>query len=128
MAYNSSKMMVWIGRIVSTLPVLLLLFSATLKIAHPPMVIKGMSQLGYTQNLLVPLAITEISCTLIYIFPPTAILGAILLTGYLGGATASHLRAGQPFIFPALVGVLVWVGLYLRDSRIRTLIPIVGKK
>jgi len=70
------------------------------------------------------LGIVEIACTIIYLIPQTSVLGAILLTGYLGGATATHARVGEPFIFPVLLGVLVWLGIYLRCGRLRAILPI----
>jgi hypothetical protein len=115
--------MVWTGRIMSALPVLLLLFSATLKFLKPPSVAQGFTQLGISENLAQPLAVLEVACTVLYLIPRTSVLGAILLTGYLGGATLTHLRVGQPFYAPVLAGVLVWGGLFLRDPRIKALIP-----
>lgn len=123
-AAPKSKKMLWAGRVVSALPALLLLFSGGMKLVKPEAVVKGMADLGYPERLALPLGILEIGCTIVYLFPRTAVLGAILLTGYLGGAVATHMRIGEPFWAPALVGVLVWLGLYLRDARLRALIPL----
>jgi hypothetical protein len=105
-----SKTMLWAGRIVSALPVLALVLSAVMKLMKPPPVVEGFAHLGWDDNLALVLAIVELTCTFIYVIPQTAVLGAILLTGYLGGATATHVRIGDPFYAPILLGVLVWYG------------------
>jgi hypothetical protein len=115
--------MLWTGRAISALPVLLLVFSAVVKLAGPAEVLKEFARLGYSEDLALALGIVELACTAIYVFPPTAVLGAVLLTGYLGGATATHVRMGELFIGPVIVGVLVWLGLFLRDERLRALVP-----
>lgn len=121
---QTSKKMLWAGRVVSALPVLMLLFSAALKLMRPPEVLQEFGRLGYPESLIVGIGILEILCTVVYVIPRTSILGAILVTGYLGGATATHVRIGDVFIGPVLFGVLIWAGLYLRDARIRALIPL----
>ena len=121
-----SKVLTWIGRVISTLPVLMLVMSATMKFAKPPMVIEGLGKLGFPESVLLGLGITELASTVLYVIPQTSVLGAILLTGYLGGATAAHVRVEDPvttFMTPVILGVLVWLGLYLRDRRISALIP-----
>ena len=118
-----SKKIVWVGRIMSALPVLLFVFSAMMKLLRPPAVLQGFSQLGLPEKLALPLGILELACTIVYLIPRTSVLGAILLTGYLGGATLTHLRVGQPAFMPVLIGVLVWGGLFLRDPRLKALIP-----
>lgn len=123
-AAGGSRTMVWAGRVLSALPALMLLFSAGMKLAGPPALADGFKHLGYPLSMAVGLGILELSCTLLYLIPRTAVLGAILLTGYLGGAVATHLRVGDPFIAPALLGVVVWGGLFLRDARLRALIPL----
>jgi DoxX-like family len=120
----TSKTMLWAGRIVSALPVLMLLLSAVTKLVKPDFVVKGFAHLGWDESLALVLAIVELTCTLIYLIPQTAVLGAILLTGYLGGATATHVRVGDPFFGPIVFGVLVWLGLFLRDARLRALLPL----
>jgi DoxX-like family len=120
-----SKKMLWTGRIISALPVLMLLLSAGMKLAKPPFVVEGFAKSGYPEHLLVVLGIVEVVCTIIYLIPKTSVLGAILLTGYLGGATATHVRMEDPnFVMPVLTGVLVWLGLLLRDRRLWALIPL----
>jgi len=120
-----SKVMLWTGRIISAPPVFLLLFSAAMKLAKPPAVLDGFRKFGYPEHLLLVLAILEIGCTIIYLIPRTAVLGAILLTGYLGGATATHVRIGDPgFVMPVICGILLWLGLLLREGRLRPLLPL----
>lgn len=119
-----SKKMLWAGRIMSTLPVLMLLMSATMKFMQPPDAAKGFEHLGWPITLATKLGIVELACTALYVIPQTSVLGAILLTGYLGGATATHVRVEEAFHMPILLGVLIWGGLFLRDPRIRALIPL----
>jgi len=119
-----SKNEIWAGRILSALPVLLLFFSATMKFLKAAPVLEGMVHLGIRESLVLPLGMLEVTCTIIYMIPRTSVLGAILLTGYLGGATFAHLRAGEPVLMPVIAGVLVWGGLFLRDGRLRTLNPL----
>jgi DoxX-like protein len=120
-----SKAALWTGRVMSALPVLMLLMSGVMKLMKPKAVVDGFVQLGFSTGLITGIGILEIACTVIYIVPRTSVLGAILLTGYLGGAVCTTLRAGDPnFYMPAILGVLLWGGLYLRDARIRALIPL----
>ncbi len=120
-----SKRMLWAGRIISALPVLMLLFSGVMKLAKPAPVVEGFVRLGYPEGLALGIGIVELACTVVYVIPRTSVLGAILLTGFLGGATATHVRIGEPaFLFPVVLGVLVWLGVYLRDGRLRALIPL----
>jgi hypothetical protein len=118
-----SKTNLWAGRIISTLVVLFLLFDAVAKLMKIAPVLQAFTQLGFSTSLAVPIGAVLLVCTILYVIPPTSILGAILLTAYLGGATVTHVRAGQPFYFPVIFGVLVWGGLYLRENRLRALIP-----
>ena len=108
----------------SALIALLMVFSAVMKLMKPPAVVQGFAHFGFPEGLLLPLGILELACTLVYVVPRTSVLGAILLTGYLGGATAVSVRIGEPFIAPVIIGVLVWGGLFLRDRRLRELIPL----
>ena len=123
---KSSKAMIWAGRIISALPILGLLVSGVMKILQPPDAVKGFADLGWPLSVAIGLAVVEIGCTIIYAIPQTAVLGAILLTGYLGGAVATHVRIGDyaDITAPIIMGVLVWLGLFLRDSRLRALIPL----
>jgi uncharacterized protein YndB with AHSA1/START domain len=113
----------WVGRIVSAAPVLMLLMSAAMKFIKPAGFAEGLAHLGYPESLALGLGLLELLCTLLYVIPRTAVLGAVLLTGYLGGAIATHVRVGDLFMVQALLGVLVWGGLYLRDERLRALLP-----
>jgi hypothetical protein len=119
-----SKTGLWAGRVISALAILFLLFDGVIKVMRIAPVLQAFAQLGYSESLAVPIGVVLLVCTAIYAIPRTSVLGAILLTGYLGGATATHVRAGQPFYFPIIFGVLVWAGLSLRDARLRRLIPL----
>lgn len=119
-----SKAARWIGRVLSALPVLALLLSAVVKLVKPEGFVENFEKLGYPESVALGIGIAELACTIVYIIPQTAVLGAILLTGYLGGATATHVRVGDPFFAPVILGVLVWLGLYLRDPRLRALAPL----
>jgi hypothetical protein len=117
----------WGGRILSALSVLFLLFDAGGHLVVPSAVVEAFNRLGYPTSLSRALGIIELVCLVAYVIPRTAILGAILLTGYLGGAVATHLRVRDPVFdtfFPIIFGVLAWAGLYLRDPRLRILIPL----
>jgi hypothetical protein len=119
---HESKAMFWAGIVASTLALLMLVPSAIMKLVKPPMVLEGFGKYGYAEGIITPLGIVELTCTIIYLIPQTSVLGAILLTGYLGGAVSTHVRAGEPFIGAVGCGVLVWLGLFLRNSRLRGLI------
>jgi uncharacterized membrane protein YphA (DoxX/SURF4 family) len=124
-ARPSGKAAVWAGWIIGILPCLALLLSAFMKFAKPPAVVQGFTKFGYPERLLLVLGIVELTCTILYLIPRTAFLGAILLTGYLGGATATHVRVSDPsFVTPVVCGILVWLGLFLRDRRVRALVPL----
>ena len=112
------------GWIISTLIILFMLvdgFGHVMKFAP---YVKGTMDVGYPESVIMPLGIVELVITLLYAIPRTRIIGAILLTAYFGGATATHVRMGQPFYFPVVFGILVWLGLYLRDARLRSYIPL----
>jgi hypothetical protein len=122
------KTKLWLGRTITALPILFLLFDSTIKLLNIPAVSESFKALGYQRNLALELGILELILIAIYLFPRTAILGAVLWTGYLGGAIATHLRLGQPLLshtlFPIYVAVPLWLGLWLRDARLRaTLAP-----
>jgi hypothetical protein len=116
----------WAGRVLSALPAAFLLVDAVMKLVKPAVVVEATVALGYPETLIVPLGIVLLACTVLYAIPSSAVLGAIALTGYLGGAVATHVRVGGevfPVVFPVILGVLLWGGLYLRDERLRSLIP-----
>ncbi len=123
-----SKKMLWTGRILSGLAILFLLFDSVIHLMVIAPVVESFNQLGYPVDLAVTLGIIELVCLVIYVIPRSSIFGAILLTGYLGGAVATQVRIGTPLLstalFPIYVGVLIGGGLYLRDDRLRTLIPL----
>jgi hypothetical protein len=114
----------WIGWVLGVLPAVLMLFSAGMKFSGNPEVIKGFEHLGWPDQLAITLGILELGVTLVYLIPQTAVLGAILLTGYLGGATATHVRIGEPWHMTVIVGMMFWFGLYLREPQLRILIPL----
>ena len=120
----ASKKIIWIGRVLSILVSLVFLFSATLKFIDGPQVKEGFAHLGLPERIMLPLGILELACVLVYLVPATSILGAILLTGYLGGAILTHWRIGEPVYTQTILGILVWLGLYLREDRLKALIPI----
>ncbi len=121
---STSNAMLWTGRVLSAIPVLLMAGLGTvLWITKPGMVTDNMIKYGYPPGVGRPLMVVEIVCALLYAIPRTAVLGAILLTGYLGGAVATHVHAHENFVLPVAVGVVVWLGLYFRDARIRALVP-----
>jgi len=122
-SHISSKM-IWAGRIVSGLVVVMMVFSAVMKILKPNEVVTEFTRLGYPETVVIGIGILELLCAVVYSIPRTSYLGAILLTAYFGGATATHVRIGDVFIWPVIGGVLTWAGLYLRDARIRDLIPL----
>jgi uncharacterized membrane protein YphA (DoxX/SURF4 family) len=115
---------VWVGRGISALVSLLFLMSGFMKLRGGPELEQGMAHLGLPPSMTVPLAILEISCVVLYLVPTTSVVGAILLAGYVGGAICTHWRVGDPFFVQIALGVFVWLGLYLRESRLKGLIPL----
>lgn len=118
----------WAGIVISALPSLFLFADAVMKLMKLTPVVEATVKLGYPESVILPLGIVLLICTIIYVVPPTSVLGAILLTGYLGGAVATHVRVGDPLfthaLFPVYLGVMIWLGLYLRDERLRALVPL----
>ena len=129
---SSSKKRVWVGRVLSGLVVLFLIPDGIVKFIKPAPVVEAFAHVGLPLSLANVLGTLLLACIALYAIPRTSILGAILLTGYLGGAVATHLRAGDPLfshiLFPTYLGVLLWLGLYLRDDRVRVLIPLRSKR
>lgn len=120
-----SRGTLWAGRIVSALPVLAMGMSSVMKLARTANVLEGWAAFGYPPGSLLPIGLAELLCAVLYLIPRTSVLGAILVTGYLGGAAATHVRAGQAvFVAPVILGVLAWGGLFLRDPRLRALLPL----
>lgn len=127
-AATTSTGMLWAGRVISAIPVLMMgVMGLVMLLFGQKTVAEGMAKHGYPTGVGTPLLIVEIVCAILYAIPRTSVLGAILLTGYLGGAVATHVRAGEPWFFPVITGVVVWLGLYLRDARIRALVPLRSK-
>ena len=120
----ASGKIVWVGRGISVLVSLVFLMSAFMKLKGGAEVVQGMAHLGLPESLMRPLAILEISCVVVYLIPVTSVLGAILQTGYIGGAICTHWRAGDPFFVQVALGIFVWIGLYLRENRLKGLIPL----
>jgi DoxX-like protein len=120
-----SNQSLWAGRLISALVVMFLLFDATVKLLKLPVAVEGTTRLGYPAGVVFPLGILLLVCVALYVIPRTSVLGAILLTGYLGGATATNVRVQNSWtLFPVVIGVLVWAALYLRDGRLRQFIPL----
>jgi hypothetical protein len=120
----ASGKIVWVGRVISVLAALVFLMSAFLKLKGGPELMQGIAHLGLPESMIRPLAILEISCVVIYLIPSTSVLGAILLAGYIGGTICTHWRVGDPFFIQIVLGILVWLGLYLREPRLKGLIPL----
>jgi DoxX-like protein len=120
----------WVGRIVSGLAVLFLLFDAAVKVAQLPLAVEATTQLGYPQSVIFGLGVIEFACLIVYLVPRTSVLGAVLWTGYLGGAVATHVRVDSPLLthtlFPIYVAAFLWLGLWLRDQRLRSVLPLRG--
>ena len=117
----------WTGRVLSLLPALFLLVDAVMKLVKPAVVVEATLKLGFPESSILVMGVTLLISTVLYLIPRTAILGAILLTGYLGGAVATHIRDSAPLfndLFPVVFGVMLWGGLWLRDSRLREMIPL----
>jgi hypothetical protein len=122
-----SRGALWTGRILSTLAVLFLLFDSVGKLLEVPPVVAGTAELGYPVATVFPLGVILLLSVVAYAIPGTSVLGAVLLTGYLGGAVATHVRVENPLfshtLFPVYVALVVWGGLFLRDARLRALLP-----
>jgi hypothetical protein len=123
-----SKGQLWTGRVLSTIAVLFMLFDTVIHAMRGPQVVQGFAQLGFPLSIAIPLSTVEFIGIVLYVFPRTSVLGAILLTGYLGGAVAAQVRIGAPLLgfvlAPVYVALFLWVGLYLRDLRVRAVVPI----
>lgn len=120
---KSHQISVWCGRVIAALMAFVFGMSAIMKFKGGPELSEGMAKMGLPESMVVPLAILELACLLIYLLPWTSVLGAILLTGYLGGAICTHWRVGDPFVIQIIIGVLVWLGIFLRDRRLWQLLP-----
>ncbi len=122
---TSPNWRLWLGRGLTLVASAFLLLSAVFKLAQSPQMVTGLhEQLGYTLTAITVFGLLEIAIVALYLTPPTAVLGAILMTGYLGGAISAHVRGGQPVYFPLAVAVIGWAGLYLRNRKLSALIPL----
>jgi hypothetical protein len=123
-----AKGQLWTGRILSGLAVLFMLFDTIIHALRGPQVVQGFAQLGFPLSIAIPLSIVEFIGIVLYVIPRTSVLGAILLTGYLGGAVAAQVRIGAPLLgfvlAPVYVALFLWLGLYLRDERVRAVVPV----
>ena len=122
----ASKKLMWTGRVISILVSAIFIFSASFKFFDTPQLKEGFAHLGLPDRIAKPLGILELSCVVIYLIPQTAVIGAILLTGYLGGAICTHWRVGDPFYAHIVLGMLIWLGLWLREDRLKPLMPLRG--
>lgn len=123
---SESKAMLWTGRVMSALPALMLLMSAVMNLVKPAQIVKQTTEMGYPEAAMTPLGLVTLASVILYLVPRTAVLGAILLTGYLGGAVDVHVSRSEGWfeiLFPVLVGVFLWGGLFLRDARLRAIFP-----
>jgi hypothetical protein len=110
--------------VITGLVSLLFLFSAAMKFMGGAEVKEGIAHLGLPESMIIPLGILEAACTVIYLIPATSVLGAILLAGYIGGAICTHWRVGDPFLGQVAIGLVIWLGIYLREPRLKALIPL----
>ena len=120
----ASSKIVWVGWILTVLASLMFVFSALLKLKGGPELDQGMTHLGLPASMVLPLAILELTCVVIYLIPATSVLGAILLAGYIGGTIVTHWRSGDAFIVNIVLGLVIWLGIYLREPRLKELIPL----
>jgi len=120
----ASGKIVWTGRVITVLVSLLFLFSAAMKFMGGAEVKEGVAHLGLPESMIIPLGILEAACTVIYLIPATSVLGALLLAGYIGGAICTHWRVGDPFLGQVAIGLVIWLGIYLREPRLKALIPL----
>ena len=118
------KWQLWAGRALSTLSVLALAGSASMKLTQQPQLLQGLGKLGFSASAVFGIGVLELALTVFYAIPRTRVFGAVLLTGYFGGAVASHVRVGEPFVLPVLIAALAWLGLFLRDPKVRAVSPI----
>jgi hypothetical protein len=125
-----SRKRLWTGRVLTGLAGAFLVMDGTMKLFKPPFVVQATVHLGYPESTIIGIGMTLLACTLLYLIPRTSIIGAILLTGYLGGAVATNVRAEQPLfniVFPVIFGCIAWGALWLREPRLAQLVPMKSK-
>ena len=120
----ASKTLVWTGWIISILASLVFFMSGAMKFIGGPQLEQGLTHLGISTSMVLTLGILELACIVIYLIPITSVLGAILMTGYVGGIILTHWRVGDPVYIPIVLGLMIWLGLYLREPRLKELIPL----
>ena len=121
---NTSNGMLWTGRVLTTLIVLFMTMDGVMKLIKPQFVVKETTRLGYPESSIVPIGAAALTGAILYAIPQTSVLGAIILTGFLGGAVATHVRVGeQSWYFAIIFGIVAWLGVYFRDARVRSLVP-----
>ena len=123
---SAKRWMLWAGRVLSLWPAFVIVLSATWKLTRNPAYVVEFARIGWPESALTLLACLQLGCIILFIIPPTAVLGAVLLTGYLGGAIAAYTRIGEPYpvLVPLSTSVIAWAGIWLRDGRLRALLPI----
>ena len=123
------KWIPWAGRLISLVPVFILLSSARWKLTHDPWYVSEWARIGYAPDAINGIGLVQVVCVILYLIPQTAVLGTVLLTGYLGGAIASYVRIGElyPPLVPLTTCLLAWAGIYLRERRLRALLPFRGR-
>jgi DoxX-like family len=122
---SAKRWVVWAGRAISLWPAFVVISSATWKLTRNPWYVKEFARIGWPEGALNSLAFLQLGCLVLYLIPPTAVLGAVLLTGYLGGAVATYVRMGEPYpvLVPLSTSIIAWLGIWLRDERLRALLP-----
>jgi hypothetical protein len=121
---NVSKLATWAGWVLTVVPALFFMLGPVMLLTDRAKMVKDMGHYGYAERYVVPLVIVQVLCAVLYVIPQTAVLGAVLITGWLGGAVSTHVRAEEAWFFPVIFGVVVWLGLFLRDRRVRALLPL----
>ena len=129
-ATRMQRTVMWTGRVISILPVLVLLVSARLKLTHDSSYVAEWVRIGYAPNDLTGIGMLQLALVMLYVIPSTAVLGTVLLTGYLGGAIAAYVRLGEPYtlLVPLSTALLAWAGVYMREDRLRSLLPLRRKR
>jgi hypothetical protein len=123
---RGKRWMLWAGRVLSLWPAFVIVLSATWKLSRNASYVAEFARIGWPESALTGLALLQLSCLALYLLPPTAVLGAVLLTGYLGGAIAAYVRMGEPYpvLVPLSTSLIAWAGIFLRDERLRALLPV----
>ena len=123
-APRESRIGFWAGWVLTVVPALFFMLGLVMLLTNRAEMVKNMGKYGYAERYVVPLVIVQVICAVLFVIPRTAVLGAVLITGWLGGAVSTHVRAGEPWFFPVLFGVVIWLALFLRDRRVRALLPL----